>query len=69
LYNYKKLPYQTFANIQKEHTSVGWIGTDHSADYTEIAMFGPGSQNHRPFIKNTDLHYFMLKSAAVENTF
>lgn len=69
LYNYKKLPYQTFANIQKEYISVGWIGTDHSADYTEIAMFGPGSQNHLPFIKNTDLHYFMLKSAAVENNF
>jgi alkaline phosphatase len=55
--------------MQKERTSVGWIGTDHSADFTEIAMFGPGSEQHKPFIKNTDLHYFMLAVAEVENKF
>lgn len=65
LYNYKKLPFATFAEMQKKRTSVGWIGTEHSADYTEIAMFGPGSQELTPFIKNTDLHSFMLKAAGV----
>jgi alkaline phosphatase len=69
LYNYKNLPYKVFAEMQKERTSVGWIGTDHSADFTEIAMFGPGSEQHKPFIKNTDLHYFMLAVAEVENKF
>lgn len=69
LYNYKKVPFETFAKIQKKHNSVGWISMDHSADYTEIAMFGPGSDQHKPFIKNTDLHYFMLKAAEVENKF
>ncbi len=69
LYNYKKLPYDYFAQIQKSRTSVGWISMDHSADYTELAMFGPGSENLKPFIKNTDLHYFMLKAAEVENKF
>ena len=48
---------------------MGWISSDHSADYTELAMFGPGSQELKPFIKNTDLHYFMLKTAEVENKF
>jgi len=67
LYNYKKLPFATLSQIQKNKTSVGWIGTNHSADYVEIAMFGPGSEQHKPFIKNTDLHHFMLKVAEIEN--
>jgi alkaline phosphatase len=66
-YNYKKLPFATLSQIQKSKTSVGWIGTEHSADYVEIAMFGPGSEQHIPFIKNTDLHYFMLKAAEIQN--
>jgi alkaline phosphatase len=69
LYNYKKLPYKTFAEMQFVRTSVGWNSSDHSADFTEIAMFGPGSENHKPFTKNTDLHYFMLAVTEVENTF
>ncbi len=69
LYNYKHLPYKAFAEMQKNRTSVGWISMDHSADYTELAMFGPGSNKLKPFIKNTDLHYFMLEAAEVENKF
>lgn len=69
LYNYKKLPFRAYSEIQKKHNSVGWISMDHSADYVELAMFGPGSENLKPFIKNTDIHYFMLESAGVENKF
>lgn len=65
LYNYRKLPFKTFAEIQSKTNSVGWISMDHSADYVELAMFGPGSENLKPFIKNTDLHYFMLETAKV----
>jgi alkaline phosphatase len=57
------------AEIQKKYNSVGWISMDHSADYTELAMFGPGSKHLNPFIRNTDLHYFMLDAAEVENNF
>jgi alkaline phosphatase len=69
LYNYKNLPFKAFAEMQKSRNSVGWISMDHSADYTELAMFGPGSEDLKPFVKNTDLHYFMLKAAEVENKF
>lgn len=69
LYNYKKLPFKAFAEMQQQHNSVGWISMDHSADYVELAMFGPGSELLRPFIKNTDLHYLMLQAAEVENKF
>ena len=40
-----------------------------SADYVELAMFGPGSEFLKPFVKNTDLHYLMLFAAEVENKF
>lgn len=66
LYNYKKLPFKTFSEIQQKTNSVGWISMDHSADYVELAMFGPGSENLKPFVKNTDLHYFMLEVAEIE---
>lgn len=69
LYNYKKVPFEKFAQIQKKSTSVGWISMDHSADYVELAMFGPGSELLKPFIKNTDLHYIMLQAAELENKF
>lgn len=69
LYNYKKLPFRTYSEIQKKYNSVGWISMDHSADYVELAMFGPGSENLKPFVNNTDIHYLMLESAGVENKF
>lgn len=69
LYNYKKLPYKGFAEIQKKYDAVGWISMDHSADFVEIAMYGPGQSQHLPFMKNTDLHHFMLRAAEVENSF
>ncbi|WP_026976724.1 alkaline phosphatase [Flavobacterium tegetincola] len=69
LYNYKKLPFRAFAEMQQKTNSVGWISMDHSADYVELAVFGPGSELLKPFIKNTDLHYLMLQAAEVENKF
>lgn len=69
LYNYKQLPFQAFADIQKKYNSVGWISNDHSSDYVEVAMYGPGSHLHKPFMKNTDMHYLLLQAAEVENKF
>jgi alkaline phosphatase len=69
LYNYNKLPFRAYAEIQKKHNSVGWISMDHSGDYVELAAFGPGSELLRPFVKNTDLHYLMLAAAEIENKF
>ncbi len=69
LYNARHLPFKVLAEIQKQHNSIGWISMQHSADYVELAMFGPGSDLLKPFIKNTDLHYLMLEAAEVENTF
>lgn len=69
LYNYKKLPYKAISDIQRRYNSIGWTSMDHTGDYVELAMYGPGSQKLKPFIKNTDLHYFMLDAAEIENKF
>ncbi|WP_281233973.1 alkaline phosphatase [Flavobacterium gelatinilyticum] len=63
LYNYKKLPFKAYSEIQKKHNNIGWISMDHSGDYVELAAFGPGSELLKPFVKNTDLHYLMLEAA------
>jgi alkaline phosphatase len=69
LYNYKKLPFRAFAEMQTKSNSVGWISMNHSGDYVECCAFGPGSELLKPFIKNVDLHYLMLAATAVENKF
>ena len=69
VYNPRHLPFKLLSQIQQEHTSVGWISMDHSADYTELAMYGPGSEKMKSFMKNTDMHTFLLKAAEVENNF
>lgn len=66
LYNARKLPFKKLAQIQSNYTSVGWGSMDHSADYVELCMYGPGSELLPPFVKNTDLHDFMLYATAIK---
>ncbi len=61
IYNAYKLPFKRLGQIQQNYTSVGWSGMDHTGEFVELAMFGPGSEALPPFVKNTDLHNFMLK--------
>lgn len=67
LYNPRKLPFKELATIQGKYTGIGWGSMSHSADYVELALFGPGSSLIKPFVKNTDLHHLMLQAAEVEN--
>ncbi|WP_353139815.1 alkaline phosphatase [Pseudopedobacter sp.] len=65
LYNPYKLPYKQYSQIQSAHNSVGWGGIQHTGDYVELAMFGPGSELLKPFVKNYELHNLLLKAAGV----
>lgn len=65
LYNPKKLPFKHLASVQTDYTSIGWGSMTHSGDYVELAMFGPGSELLKPFVKNTELHNLMLEAAGV----
>lgn len=66
LYNPRKLPFRYLAQIQEQRTSIGWGAMDHSGDFVELAMYGPGSELLKPFVKNTDLHNFMLTVTGVK---
>ena len=65
---YKYFEYE-LAKIQKQHNSVGWISMQHSADYVELAMYGPGSDLLKPFIKNTGLLNYNYLSFLLLYTF
>lgn len=66
VYNPYKLPFKTYGEIFSKHFSIAFGGVDHSADFTELTMFGPGSEHLKPLVKNTELHDFMLHVAEVE---
>jgi len=65
LYNAYKLPFKDLAKIQENYTAIHWSGMNHSADFVELAMYGAGSEDLPPFIKNTDLHNYMLDAAGI----
>jgi len=68
IYNAYKLPFKRLAQIQQTYTSVGWSGMDHSADFVELAMYGPGSELLNPMVKNIELHNLMLQATGVVTT-
>jgi alkaline phosphatase len=67
LYNTENLPFKMLSDIQQKYTNVGFGSMDHSSDYVELAMVGPGSELLKPFVKNTDLHQLMLTATGVLN--
>ncbi len=69
LYNYRKVPFKLYSEIQKTYNHIGWISMSHSSDHVEVAAFGPGSELLKPYCLNTDLHYLMLQAAEIENKF
>lgn len=48
------------------HCHVNWVGGSHTADYVELASFGPGSEALNGFVRNTEL--FDVITEAVEVT-
>lgn len=67
IYNNRKLPFELFGKIQENYTAVAWGSMEHSADYVELAAYGPGSELMNPFVRNTELHNLMLNAAGVKS--
>lgn len=53
--------------ILANYTSVNWVGTQHTADYVELCVAGPGSEAIGPFTRNTDLFHLMMDSLGVSH--
>ncbi len=67
MYNPGNLPFHSFAAMQSQHNSIQWAGSNHSGDFVELALFGPGSEHLPGFVKNYELHEFMLRAAEINN--
>lgn len=65
LYNPYKLPFDALARLQRNHTNIGWAANTHTADFVNLTMVGAGAEMLSPFVKNTDLHQFLLVAASV----
>jgi alkaline phosphatase len=52
--------------IVASFTGINFIGDAHTADYVELAAFGPGSEGIGGFVKNTDLFTLILEATGVE---
>jgi len=63
LYNDSHLPFYEYGKMLGAYTDVQWAGMNHTGDYVELTMFGPGSEMLKPFVKNYELHEMMLKAA------
>jgi len=50
------------------YTDINWVGGSHTADYVELASFGPGSEALDGFVINTQLFDVMTQSAGVLET-
>jgi len=66
VYSMMNRPGAVLGQILANYTSVNWIGTAHTADYVELAAFGPGSEAIGAFTKNTELFDVMTEAAGVE---
>lgn len=64
---YRRMTSRTavLGQILANHTHVNWVGGSHTADYVELASFGPGSDLLEGFVRNTDLFAVMTRAAGV----
>jgi len=53
------------AGVLANYNGIYFIGTNHTADYTEIAAWGPGSDRIPTFVRNTALFDLMVEMADV----
>ncbi|MCC5942089.1 MAG: alkaline phosphatase [Balneolaceae bacterium] len=52
--------------ILANYTHVNWVGGSHTADYVELATFGPGSEALEGFVINTQLFDVITEAAGVK---
>lgn len=61
-YRVRNAPLVAYGQILANYTSVGWTGTQHTTDYTELAAFGPGSEAIGGLVQNNSLFGVMTRA-------
>lgn len=54
------------SGVLANYNGVYFVGTNHTADYTELAAWGPGHERLNALTKNTELFDLMVEMAGVE---
>lgn len=55
------------SGVLANYNGINFISTSHTADYVEIAAWGPGSEKIPSFVRNTDLFDLMVDTAGVNS--
>jgi alkaline phosphatase len=55
-----------FADVLSNHISVGWTGVSHTADFTELAALGPGSESIQGVVRNFEMYGIMARALGLE---
>lgn len=63
VYNYKHLPYKYFGQLIGKYTATQFADMDHSGEYVEVGAVGPYSDKLPMFIKNFEMHQYLLDAA------
>jgi alkaline phosphatase len=51
--------------ILANSTQVGWVGNNHTSDYVELMAVGAGSESIPLFIRNEDLHHYLVEQLSL----
>ncbi|MCC5925648.1 MAG: alkaline phosphatase [Bacteroidetes bacterium] len=61
----RQAPASVIAGVLANYNGIYFIGTNHTADFVEIAAWGPGSERIPAFVRNTDIFELMVDMADV----
>lgn len=71
--DYLEVPYSRMAGlfavigqVMANYTDIGWVGNAHTSDLVELYATGPGSDQVKPFILNTDLFKVMTGALGLD---
>jgi len=66
LYDLMNSPHGQLGQLMANHWAVGWTGDSHTADYVQVLAVGPGAEQFRGFIQNTDVFHHYLAFAGID---
>ncbi|MEX1011503.1 MAG: alkaline phosphatase [Balneolaceae bacterium] len=61
----RQWPGAVLAGVLANYNGIYFVGTNHTADFVELAAWGPGSERIPSFVRNTELFELMVDMAAV----
>lgn len=61
-------PFNFLGQLLANHSQVGWVGNTHTSDYVELLMYGPGSEMLPNFIRNDQVHHYLVARLGLERS-